>query len=192
MYIDALLTPNKWSRSGKHPRSWDWIVLHWFLAAGQPARSVRDYWDSRAGGERDFGSGHVAVGEEGALLCVPFSEVAYHVGTLEPTPWAREHIGGWFNYHCLAIEMEHPDLSGKPTERVWDTAVRVAADMAMRFDIDSRHIITHYDITGMQAKWNGLPCHRWFVEQEGELKRFRDEVAARLRRSDSFYRRARR
>ena len=175
-YINALLTPNQWSRPQKPPLKWGWIVLHWFLAAGQPARVARNWLESRKTGDRGYGSAHVAVGREGALSCVPFDEVAYHVGTLDPTPWARDNIGDRFNYRCLGVELEHDDWTGQPTPEVWNAAVHVAADMCTQFDIPTDHIITHYDVTGMLPKWGGLPCHRWFVEHPSEMIRFQNHV----------------
>lgn len=175
-YIDALLTPNDWSRSQKEPKKWEWVVVHWFLVAGQPARTARNWWESRKSGGRGYGAGHVAVGQEGALLCVPFDEVAYHVGTLDPTPWAKKNIGDWFNYRCLAIEMEHPSWTGEPTPGVLDLSIQVAVDMCYKFDISPNHIITHLDITGMLPHWKGLPCHRWYVDNPNKLSQFRSSV----------------
>ena len=178
-YIEALLTPNKWSRPQHRPVEWRFIVLHWFLAPGQPARHARTWWESRKSGTRGYGSAHVIVGEKGALLCVPFDEIGYHVGTMTPTKWALENIPGNGNFYCLGIEMEHRDMTGEPTPTVWATAVEVARDMCDQFDIPPANIITHYDITGMQKKWGGYPCHRWFVDRPEEMLRFQEEVAKR-------------
>ena len=180
-FINARLTPNQWSRPQKPPIDWEWIVLHWFLAAGQPARVARDWWESRKAGNRGYGSAHVAVGREGALLCVPLDEVAYHVGTLTPTTWARDNIGDRFNYRCIGVELEHDDWTGEPSLEVWNTAVYVVTDMCIQFDIPATHIITHHDVVGMLPKWRGMACHRWFVDRPSELDRFRREVADRIR-----------
>jgi len=174
---DALLSPNKWSRSQKPMIKPCMIVLHWLLNAGQSARDARLWWEGRKDGDRGYGAGHIIVDDHETLLCVPLTEVAYHVGILIPTPFAKRFSGiGGPNYYAIGVEMTHQDWTGKPTDSVWERTVKVCKDLCMWYNIPINMIVTHWDVTGMQEKWNGKPCHRWFVEQPGEMARFQNAV----------------
>lgn len=179
-YTDVFLTPNKYSRPGipmERPKA---IVLHWFMNPGTSALSARNWWERRVDGKNGYGSAHVAIDDNNVLRAVPFHEVAYHVGALHYTKFANDHIGKSPNFHCLGIELAHADMTGKPSQSVWDKAVDVAADICRLTNLKPDAIVTHFDITGMLDKWNGIPDHPWFNREAGEMARFRFEVGQRI------------
>lgn len=179
-YTDVYLTPNKWSRPCiplDRPKA---IVLHWFLNPGTSARSAVNWWESRKDGGNGYGSAHIAIDDNEVLRAVPIHERAYHVGALEYTKYSQKIIGPSPNNHCIGVELAHADLTGEPSRMVWDTAADVVADLCRITALDTSCIVTHFDITGMLDKWNGIPDHPWFVQQPGEMARFRAEVAQRL------------
>ena len=175
MTTDALLTVNEWSRPGKKLSEVRAIVLHWPMNPGQGPRGIRQWWEDRKG---DYGSAHFIVGESETLRTVPEDEVAYHAGTLTPTAFAKKALGTDPNRYAIGIELCHAGMSGKPSAAVWDGAVELVQRLCAKYDVPMHRIVTHWDVVGMQPKWNGLPCHRWFVESPGEMARFRAEVWA--------------
>jgi N-acetylmuramoyl-L-alanine amidase len=177
---DALLTVNKYSRPGRTLETVSAIVLHWFANPGQSARGARNFWESRKEGVYGFGAGHFAIDDTEVLQCIPVSEMAYHVGAEEYTDFALCHIGPVPNARTIGVELAHPSATGQPTDRTWFQAVRLSADLCRRYSVPESMIVTHWDVTGQRPYWNAGPCHRWFVEQPGELARFRAEVAQEL------------
>lgn len=178
--IEKLLTPNKWSRSQRKIREHRAIALHWYLKAGQSARGAVAYWELRKEGDRGYGAGHVALDDDNTLLVIPTDEVAYHAGAHEYTEFSDKYLEGDPNYYSLAIEMAHDDMTGRPSPKVWERAIEVAVQWCGEFAIPVHMIVTHWDLTGMQDHWGGHPCHKWFVENPGELARFQAEVKERV------------
>jgi N-acetylmuramoyl-L-alanine amidase CwlA len=172
-----LLTPNQYSRPMRKLLSVRSIVLHWFMVPKQTAAQVREYWERRKDGGGGYGSAHIIIDNREAILAVPINEMAYHVGSDNYTDFAERHIGNYPNAHTIGIELAHSDMTGKPTPDVWERAISVVANLANRFDIPEHMVVTHWDVTGMRPHWHNIPDHRWFVEQPGELARFRSEVA---------------
>lgn len=177
---EKLLTPNKWSRPRLPLLDVRVIVLHWLLNPGQSVWGAWKYWDNRKAGETGYGAGHILIGDDTTVLAIPLDEVAYHVGTLDPTPFAFECVSSKPNFHSIGVEMTHPDISGEPTGLVRARAISICIELCQEFNVPAHMICTHFDIAGMQEQWVGRPCHRWYVEQPGELARFQSEVNARL------------
>ena len=180
MMVEKLLTPNQWSRPQKSINTVKALVLHWFMAPGHSARAVWQWWESRKAGDNRYGSAHIIIDDTETIIAVPLDEVAYHVGTINPTAFALNHLGVNPNRYSIGIELSHDDWTGKPTDKVWDEATDLCAKLCKQFKLSPHMIVTHFDITGMLDKWNDKPCHRWFVEQPGELSRFRADVKERL------------
>jgi len=174
------IAPSQWARPRRAIREHRAIVLHWYLNPGQLASSVVSYWDSRSDGLHGFGSGHYAIDDVEAIMAVPPDEIAYHVGSENYTDFAEKYLEGSPNYYTVAIEFSHPDMTGKPTDTVWERGVGLATMLCKTYAIPVDMIVTHFDITDMRPHWNSYPCHRWMVEQPGELVRFQQEVKERL------------
>ncbi len=177
---EKLLTPNEWSRSQRKIREHRAIILHWYLKAGQSARGAALHWELRKEGSRGYGAGHTALDDDNTLLVIPTNEVAYHAGAREYTEFAYKYLEGEPNYYSLSIEMAHNDMTGAPTEKVWERGVAVAAEWCDEFAIPVNMIVTHFDLTDMRPHWKREPCHKWFVTQPGELARFQAEVKERI------------
>lgn len=179
---EALLTPNRWSRPQRSLGVVRAIVLHWYAHPKQTARGARGWWEARKDGARGYGSAHIAIDDRETLLCVPLDEIAYHVGADTYTQFGYEHLCNYPNACTIGVELAHDDWTGKPSLTVWEKAVTVAAELCDRFRLPETMIVTHFDVTGSRQHWpRGYPCHRWFVEQPGELARFRAEIASARR-----------
>jgi hypothetical protein len=182
---EKLLSENPYSRSGKSPRSLDFIVMQWVETPRMTATALKmwEFWEQRKDGALSFGGGHYVVDQHGALRCAQESEMIPHVGTANGiTPWALERFGNHryqgyssANYHCLAVEMCNIDTEGSYPEETYDNAVELVADLCRRHNRSPfRDIFTH----NLGLGWK--ECPRWFVHNPGELERFRWAVAARV------------
>lgn len=173
---ERLLTPNQYSRPMRKLRTVSAIVLHWFMVPRQTAAQVREYWESRKDGQNGYGSAHIIIDDHEAMMTVPLTEMAYHVGADSYTEFAKRDIGAYPNANTIGVELAHDDMTGRPSLSVWERSVSVVADLIDRFHLPESMIVTHWAVTGMRPQWNGIPDHRWFVEQPGELDRFRHDV----------------
>ena len=172
------LTVNAYSRPGKPLTAVRAIVLHWTMAPGQDIKQTRQYWEDRFDGNNGFGGAHMLIDGERVLETIPLNEMAYHVGAERYTEFAVRYIGSYPNAYTIGIELAHEDWLGKPSDATWDTTVQILRDLTKRFNVTPHMIVTHFDVTGLRPQWRGLPCHRWFVEQPGELARLRADVLA--------------
>ena len=178
---EALLTPNRYSRPMRALKQVRAIVIHWYAHPGQTARGARQWWEDRKDGGNGYGSAHIAIDDAEALLCVPLEEMAYHVGAETYTRFAYEFLGNYPNAHSIGVELAHEDWTGKPSLTVWEKAISVVADLCDRLRLPESAIVTHFDVTGVRPHWSAGPCHKWFVEQPGELPRFRSDVRSARR-----------
>lgn len=180
---ENLLTPNPYSRPMRKLRTVNAIVLHWFMAPKQNVHQVREYWERRKDGGGGYGSAHIIIDDRDTILAVPLDEMAYHVGADIYTRFSERYVGNYPNSHTIGVELAHDDMTGKPSADVYMKAITVVAGLVDLFGLPEWLIVTHWDITGMRPQWNGIPDHRWFVEQPGELARFRQDVHSARRKA---------
>lgn len=140
--IDALLTPNKYSRPQIPLKSVKKVVLHYVGNPKSSATANRNYFENQKNGGR-YVSSHFIVGLEGEILrCVPENEVAYCSNSA--------------NSYSISIECCHPDSTGKFTDATTASAAELCAYLLKKYGLKVDDLIRHYDVTGKQ-------CPLWFV-----------------------------
>ena len=140
--IDALLTPNKYSRPQIPLKSVKKAVLHYVGNPKSSAMANRNYFENQKNGGR-YVSSHYIVGLSGEILrCVPENEVAYCSNSA--------------NTYSISIECCHPDATGKFTDATTDSAAELCAYLLKKYGLSVNDLIRHYDVTGKQ-------CPLWFV-----------------------------
>ena len=155
---EDLLPVNQYSRCGDKLQRVNAVVIHYVGNPNTTARQNRSYFENLATTGDTSASSNLIVGMEGeALLCVPLDEVAY--------------CSNDRNYDTVSIEFCHLDAEGKPSQATYDTLVKLTAWLCDLYGLDAREgIIRHYDVTGKQ-------CPLYFVQNEGEWTRFKNDVA---------------
>ena len=139
---DALLTPNKYSRSQIPLKNVKKVVLHYVGNPGSSAMANRNYFENQKNSGR-YVSSHYIVGLEGEILrCVPENEVAY--------------CSNQANTYSISIECCHPDATGKFTDATTASAAELCAYLLKKYGLSIDDLIRHYDVTGKQ-------CPLWFV-----------------------------
>lgn len=189
--IESYLTPNIYSRPGRHDEmDIKLLLIHWTGARNQRAIETQNYFEylksgiKNKKGEYYYASSHAIVDQDGTIYkCMPYNkadvEMAYHAGDNYPN-YSKESIaimGDIYpNKHCLGLEWCFYSEDGKPTEATMQSAARWYADRCLEYGLNPfKRIQTHNWVTG-KGTW-GIqaqegPCHRWFVENPDELKTF--------------------
>lgn len=164
---EMLITPNPYSRPQKKIGQIKNIVIHWIGNAGTTAENNAKYFDGlkvakkNSSGNYIYASSHYIVGNDGVVVrCVPESEVAYHASDA--------------NSYSIGVEICHPDWEGKPTEKAYKALVELLVELCRKYKLEpTQAIIRHYDVTGKI-------CPKWYVENEGDFKQLRKDVAKRV------------
>lgn len=161
------ITPNPYSRPQKKIGQIKNIVIHWIGNAGTTAENNAKYFDGLKVGKKNstgdyiYASSHYIIGNDGVVVrCLPESEVAYHASKA--------------NSYSIGMEICHPDWSGKPTEKAYDSLVNLLVELCRRYKLEpTQAIIRHYDVTGKV-------CPKYYVEDVGAFKRLKEEVKGKM------------
>ena len=159
---ERLLTINPYSRTGEKQNRIENIVVHWVGNAGSSAIANRNYFENLKDSHKTYASSHYIIGLNGETIkCIPEDEVAFHSG------------GYSMNRKSIGIEDCHPDWDGKFNEATYNSLVELCADICNRYGLTVDNIIRHYDVTGKE-------CPRYYVRNEQEWIKFKNDVANRL------------
>lgn len=151
-----LLTVNPYSRPGKETGKIEGIVIHYTANPGSSAKANRDYFESLKDTHKTKTSSNFIIGIDGEIIqCVPTWEIAYA---------SNER-----NKDTVSIECCHPDESGKFTKETYRSLIQLTAWLCMKFDLDEKDVIRHFDVTGKI-------CPKFFVEDEKSWEGFKEDV----------------
>ena len=155
-YEVNLLTPNEYSRPGIALDKVNGIVIHYTANPGSSAVANRDYFESLSISHETMASSHFIIGLDGEVVqCIPTAEISYASNDR--------------NDDTISIECCHPDETGEFTEQTYDSLVQTTAWLCVKFDLTTKDVIRHYDVTGKD-------CSRYFVQNEGAWKKFKKDV----------------
>lgn len=159
---ERLLTINPYSRSGEKQGTIKNIIVHWCGNAKSTAIANRNYFESLKDSHKTYASSHYIIGLNGEIIrCIPENEVAFHAGSHS------------MNRKSIGIEDCHPDWEGKFNEATYNSLVELCADICKRYNLGIDAIIRHYDVTGKE-------CPRYYVRNEQEWIKFKNDVANKL------------
>jgi len=140
--IDMLLT-KKINRPFK-ANTPKYLAVHWTAneGIGSDADNNARYFQR---GDR-AASAHYCVDDHQIVRCIPENEVAYSVGALKYTEWAKKYIGAYPNNKVISIEM-CVNADGK-FWRMYSNTAHLCADILKRHGWSIDKLIRHYDVTG--------------------------------------------
>lgn len=170
--VDMLLTPNRYSRPQKKLDKIKGIVIHWVANPNTTAEANRNFFEGRKNGGSGYGSAHEIVGLTGRIVrCIPEDEVAYHVGSESYTNEALDCLCSYPNGCTYGIECTHIDWDGTMTEETYNALLQRCINLCRKWDLNPvKDLWLHYEVVG----WKD--CHRWFVNNPGEWKKFKQLV----------------
>ena len=131
-------------RSGR-TRPVQYIVMHYTANNGDTARNNCDYYHRASGLQA---SAHYFVDEYGAMQSVREGDTAWHCGAR--AYWHPECR----NANSIGIEMcsrKRADGSYYIKPETVANAASLAKDIMQRYDIDTDHVLRHYDVTGKRC-----------------------------------------
>ncbi len=181
------LTVNEYSRPGKKLKCVKAVVMHWTANPNASAKANRDFFESKKTGMSGHGSAHYIVGTDGEIIqCIPEDEIAYHCGSSQKDPEsgriytdeARERFGQYAilcstlspNLCTIGIELCPTDASGHFSDATITSAMKLCADILLRYGLTEKDITTHHDVVG----WKD--CPRLWTEHPVLFKAFCDSV----------------
>lgn len=155
------LSINPWSRPGTPLKKIHGVVIHYVGNPGTTAEANRNYFESLAQRtDKLYASAHFIVGLEGEVVqCIPLTEISYASNSR--------------NDDTVAIEVCHPDASGRFSPVTYDRTVELTAWLCHTFGLTAQDVIRHYDITGKD-------CPKYYVEHPEAWEQFRADVADAL------------
>lgn len=154
-YVDVqIIDVNGMARRGVALEGVNDIVIHYVGNPGTTAQQNHDYFDN----PETTVSSHFLVGLDGEIIqCVPLDE--------------KSSASNDRNRDTISVEVCHPDETGVFNEATYDSLVRITAWLCQTYELDTTHVIRHYDITGKM-------CPLYFVENEDAWEQFRTDVTA--------------
>ena len=151
-----LLTPNPYSRPQTKTKEIKGLVIHYVANPGTSAQQNHNYFEGLKDSKATKASSHFIIGLEGEIIqCIPSGEIAYASNDR--------------NVDTLSIECCHPDETGKFSQETYDSLVHLTAWLCGRFELTTRDVIRHYDVTGKK-------CPLYFVEHESSWQQFLSDV----------------
>ncbi len=165
-YVEQdFIRKNIFSRPDVGRQKVDKIVIHYVANPGSTARNNRDYFDSLADQDPQksgsSASSPFVVGLEGEVIqCIPVNEIAYANAPLNNT--------------TVAIEVCHPDDSGKFNDATYESLVDLTAFLCRQLKLTPGDVIRHYDV-------NEKLCPKYYVEHEDAWERFQKDVKAAMK-----------
>lgn len=176
---EKLLTPNKYSRPQDKLKDVRGVVIHWCANPQASAEANRNFFENRKYGKTGYGSAHYIIDLDGDVIrCIPENEMAYHVGSETYTKEALNKLSTYPNNCTIGIECCHVDWNGKMTDATYNTLVELATDLLKKYKLTANDLWLHKEVVG----WKD--CHKWFVDNPNEWKRFKQLVAGKLKQKN--------
>ena len=158
-----LLTSNPYSRPQTKLKKVKGLVIHYVANPGTTAQQNRNYFEGLKDSKTTKASSHFIIGLDGEIIqCIPSGEIAYA---------SNER-----NEDTLSIECCHPDATGKFNQETYDSLVHLTAWLCGKFDLTTRDVIRHYDVTGKQ-------CPLYYVENPKAWQQFLADVQDYIERN---------
>lgn len=149
---EAYLTVNPYSRPGTALPQVKNIVIHYTANPGTTAINNRNYFENLKDSGDTYASSHFVIGLDGEIIqCIPLNEICYASNDR--------------NVDSISIELCHPDDTGAFNNATYNSAVYLVAKLCDYYNIDTDHVIRHYDVTGKV-------CPKYFVEHEDRWQVF--------------------
>lgn len=157
--IPAIIDVDGESRRGEKMEVVRDIAVHYVANPGSTAEANRNYFN----GPDSTSSSHFIIGLKGeVLLCVPLDEKSS----------ATNHR----NLDTISIEVCHPDETGEFSFESRESLVKLLTFLCKKYDLDTEHIIRHYDVTGKM-------CPLYYVENPEAWEELKQDVKDSLMKS---------
>lgn len=116
-------------------------------------------------------SAHRFVDDDSVTISVPDNYVAWHCGGGLQGSKGHTYYKKCTNTNSIGIEMCDTKRNGKyeVTPKTRSNAIALGKELVKKYGIKKENVIRHFDVTGKN-------CPAYFVKDEEEWKKFRDEI----------------
>lgn len=157
-YVKAELLDNNNARTGIPMTEVNDIVIHYTANPGTSAQNNRDYFNQ----ETTEVCSHFIIDISGEIIqCVPLNE--------------KSSASNNRNRDTVSIEVCHEDASGKFSDAAYNSLIKLTAWLCKSVDLNEKHIIRHYDITGKL-------CPLYYVENEDKWEQLKTDVKKEMKK----------
>ncbi len=118
-----------------------YIVVHYTGDNGDTAENNGDYFANNYTGT----SAHIFVDEDSVVQSVEFEDIAWHCGK-DYSGGSATYWGKCTNANSIGVEICMNDKSWGVRQESIDHAVEVVKYLMDKYDIDTAHVIRHYDV----------------------------------------------
>lgn len=163
--VDALLTPNQYSRPQTPLEKIKGVVVHYTANQGTDAKANRNYFNNlpKINEKKDrktYASSNFIIGIDGKILrVVPETEIAYASNDR--------------NKDTLSIECCYVNENGSFTTPTYDSLVWLVSRICIAYQLNEEDVIRHYDVTGKN-------CPKYFVENQEAWNSFRQDIKTEI------------
>ncbi len=165
-WTENFLSPNEYSRPGEPLTQVKDIFVHYTANAGTSAAQNRSYFEQQKDMHEASVSAHFIIGYNGEIIqCVPLNEIAYAVQTR--------------NYDSISIECCYKAADGSFTQETYDSLISLLAWLTDAYDLDTEHILRHYDCGGKK-------CPIYYTEHVDAWVRLKKDVAGKRESSGNI------
>lgn len=178
--IRKYLTPNKYARPEIKLDSIQKIVVHWISQPSTALNNIKYY----SGIATRYGGFQAIIDHDGTIYeAMPYDEKTYGCGTLDYNNYTvlgkyLKDTYGSPNNVTFNIELCHPDLTGKPTDKTYEALLEYLVYLCTEFELDPfLDVVLHSDIVSQNVK---PACHRWFVNNPSEWLKARRLVSMKM------------
>lgn len=152
---DALLSVSDYSRSGIAMEKVNNIVLHYTGVPGMTAKEKRDYYESLKDKKDNAESVHFIVDLDGTIYqLIPTTEIAC--------------ASMAYNEYGISIEYCHTSSDGAMSAKTYQALVALIAQLCDEYDLTSKSVIRHYDITHKE-------CPKYLID-DTVWKQFKEDI----------------
>lgn len=147
-----------------------YLIIHYTSNKGDTAENNCKYFQ----GANRHASAHIFIDPKEAIISVPFNYIAWSVGGSKYSDCAKTGGGKLYgkatNANSLSIELCGSD-GYKPNAAELKLAIKTVKALMKQFNIDSDHVIRHFDV-------NGKHCPEYWMNNTLWKKEFKSKLTS--------------
>lgn len=150
-----------------------YIVIHYTANDGDKAWNNANYFANNANLKA---SAHYFVDDDYVYQSVPDEYVAYSVGanSADTSKGGGKYYNKCTNSNSISIELCDTNKNGSiyPTQKTIDRAIALTKELMGKYNIDTNHVIRHFDVTGKLCPKYWVDNTKWNNEFHSKLKSY--------------------
>lgn len=152
------LNINEMTRTGEKIKKVENIILHSIGNMYSTLEICKKEMDNLMNQSNVYFSLHYVIDKEGDILnCIPEEEISLSCRKIDT------------NYYAVSIGCIPCDESGKFSKKTIDSLVMLASNLCIKYNLESKNILRHYDITTKR-------CPLYYVDNSVMFEEIRKRI----------------